>query len=267
MTKKRRLIIPIFIPHEGCPHQCVFCNQKGITGIGSMPSPSDITETIKSYLATWKDEGRREVAFYGGSFTGLHREVQKEFLRTANDFICNGSIDSIRVSTRPDYISQECLALLKDYGVETIELGVQSMVDKVLRLSGRGHTSDDIVMAVRLLRGFGFKIGLQIMPGLPGDTAQTALYTVDRVIKLEPDFVRIYPTVVIEGTPLEIMYNKGDYTPWPIEAMADLCKELVRLLEDAQIPIIRIGLQPTEELEANIIAGPYHPSFRQLVNT
>jgi histone acetyltransferase (RNA polymerase elongator complex component) len=265
VTKKRQLIIPIFIPHEGCPHQCVFCNQKEITGIGSTPSLVDVVETIKSYLATWKGGGRREVAFYGGSFTGLDGGVQKELLKTANDFVCNGSIDSIRVSTRPDYISQEHLALLKDYGVETIELGVQSMVDKVLRLSGRGHTSDDTVRAVRMIKRFGFKVGLQIMPGLPGGTVQTARYTVNRVVRLRPDFVRIYPTLVIEGTPLERMYNNGDYIPWPIESMADLCKGLVRLLEDARIPIIRIGLQPTAKLEGSIITGPYHPSFRQLI--
>lgn len=266
MGRKKQLIIPIFIPQHGCPHQCVFCNQSRITGEEKLPDPNAVSSTVRTYLNTWKGGGRKEIAFYGGSFTGLDKGIQEGFLSSACGFISDGLIDSIRVSTRPDYITDEGLSLLKKYKVETVELGAQSMVDEVLRLSGRGHTAKDTIAAVTLLKKHGFKAGLQIMPGLPGDTRDTMLHTAAKTIELQPDFVRIYPTLVIRDTPLEKMYLFGSYNPWSLTEMADICKKLVSLFNAKGIPIIRLGLQPTEILEQNVLAGPYHPSFRELVD-
>jgi histone acetyltransferase (RNA polymerase elongator complex component) len=265
-SRKRRLIIPIFIPHEGCPHQCVFCNQTDITGQNSLPALTEVSETIAQYLSTWRGEGPREVAFYGGSFTGLNDNLQRDFLETAYAFIQSGEIDALRVSTRPDYISHEKVVLLKEYGVEIVELGVQSMDDGVLRLSGRGHAAKDTVRAVELLREAGLTIGLQMMPGLPGDTRETILETAGEIVSLRPDFIRVYPTLVIKNTPLEKLYRWGNYSPWLLESMVEVCREVMSLFDNARIPVIRVGLQPTADLEESIVAGPYHPSFRQLLD-
>ena len=265
MAKKKHLIIPIFIPQQGCPHQCVFCNQSNITGQEKLPDAGDVASIVDAYLKTWKGSGKREVAFYGGSFTGLDNNVQENFLAAAHRFVSANSIDSIRISTRPDYIAEQGLLLLKRYKVETVELGVQSMVDEILRLSGRGHTAADTATAVALLKKYGFKIGLQFMPGLPGDTSATILYTASKIVELQPDFVRIYPTIVVRDTPLEKMYVTGSYRPWPLADMIDICRKLISLFNAHSIPIIRLGLQSTETLEQGIVAGPYHPSLRELV--
>ncbi|NOS35474.1 MAG: radical SAM protein, partial [Deltaproteobacteria bacterium] len=265
-SRKRRLIIPIFIPHEGCPHQCVFCNQTDITGQNSLPAFTEVSETIAQYLSTWRGEGPREVAFYGGSFTGLSDNLQRDFLETAYAFIQRGEINAVRVSTRPDYISHEKVKLLREYGVGTVELGVQSMDDGVLGLSGRGHTAGDTVRAVELLRTAGLTIGLQMMPGLPGDTRETILATAREIVSLRPDFVRVYPTLVIKNTPLEKLYRRGDYCPWLLESMVEVCREVMSLFDNARIPVVRMGLQPTVDLEESIVAGPYHPSFRQFLD-
>lgn len=266
MAKKKQLIVPIFIPQYGCPHQCVFCNQQRITGSAKLPEANEVANTIDAYLRTWKGSGRKEVAFYGGSFTGLDMNTQERFLKAAFRFVEEGLICSIRVSTRPDYITVEGLALLKRYGVETVELGVQSMSDEVLRLSGRGHTAEDTSRAVTLLKKYGFRVGLQLMPGLPGDSAETILYTAVRAVELKPDFVRIYPTVVVKDTLLEKMYLNALYRPWPLNEMVKICRGMVSLFNAENIPIIRLGLQSTETLEQNMVAGPYHPSFGELVN-
>lgn len=265
MAKKKQLIIPIFIPQYGCPHQCVFCNQKTISGMEKPPDAAYVSDTIKAYLKTWKGKGKKEIAFYGGSFTGLDAAVQKVFLAEAHKFVSRGLIDSVRISTRPDYITDEGLLLLKKDNVETVELGAQSMADDVLKLSGRGHTAEDTVTAVMTLKKHGFLVGLQFMPGLPGDTCDTILYTADRIIELKPDFVRIYPTLVVKDTPLEKMYQAGLYKPWALAEMTDICRKLVSLFDAKGIPVIRLGLQSTETLEDNILAGPYHPSFRNLL--
>ncbi|MFQ5587008.1 MAG: elongator complex protein 3 [Thermodesulfobacteriota bacterium] len=264
-TRKRRLIIPVFIPYEGCPHRCVFCNQTDITGQNSVPTRIEVRETITRYLLTWRGEGPREIAFYGGSFTGLKDTLQRDYLEAAYAFIQCGEIDALRVSTRPDYISHEKVKLLKEYGVGTVELGVQSMDNVVLRMSGRGHSAGDTVRAVELLKTAGFTVGLQVMPGLPGDTRETILATAREIVSLRPDFVRVYPTLVIKNTPLERIYRRGDYRPWPLESMVEVCREVMRIFEKAAISIIRVGLQPTAELEESIVTGPYHPSFRQLL--
>ncbi len=205
------------------------------------------------------------MAFYGGSFTGLDRNLQEYFLDAAYKFVTNGLIDSIRVSTRPDYITDDGLLLLKRYRVTTVELGVQSMVDDVLRLSGRGHTAEETVNAVMLLKKYGFNICLQLMPGLPGDTEETILYTASKIIELKPDFARIYPTLVVRNTPLEEMYLRGRYTPWSLADMADVCRKLISLFNERGIPVIRLGLPASEALKEAVVAGPYHPSFGGLV--
>lgn len=261
----RRLIIPIFIPFGGCPHQCVFCDQKGITGSAALPSLEEVKATIETYLSTWKGKGEKEAAFYGGSFTALPLDVQKGYLETAWEFVKAGRLDSLRLSTRPDCIDEKIIAFLKRYAVTTVELGVQSMVDEVLKASGRGHTAKATAEAVRLLKASNITTGLQFMPGLPGDTRLTVMETVKEIIKLSPDFVRLYPSLVLKDTPLHKMYLSGQYKPWQLDEMVEVCAEAKKLLDAAGVPIIRMGLQTTADLMESIVAGPYHPSFRQLV--
>jgi len=263
------MIIPFFIPHAGCPHQCVFCDQKSITGKSAPPDPSSFPSTISSYLATASPEVLVQVAFYGGSFTALPVEDQKRFLGAVQPFLATGRIESIRLSTRPDAVTPDILALLKHYHVRTVELGAQSMDDEVLLLSGRGHTAAHTASAVTLLRERAFFIGLQLMPGLPGDTAARFQETVSRVISLKPDFVRIYPALVIRGTPLAELYLTGKYAPLSLDDAVDICRVAMERFEAAGIAVVRAGLQPTEELErpGTVLAGPWHPAFGQLVGS
>jgi len=272
LNPMRRFIIPIFVPHLGCPHQCIFCNQRTISGVShSMVTPDIVDKTVRLHLQTWggREKLKTQIAFYGGSFSGLDPDVQESFLSKAHVFIKRGDVDSIRISTRPDYINPKIVGFLKDHGVETIELGVQSMADKVLRLSGRGHTSSHVRKAVKTLKDYEVEIGVQIMPGLPGDTPELIMDTVEMVIGLEPDFVRIYPTLVIKDTPLEELHSKGSFLPMTLDKAVDTCAKGLLKFQNAGIEVVRIGLQPTPELEeeGNIIAGPYHPSFRHLVES
>jgi histone acetyltransferase (RNA polymerase elongator complex component) len=263
------MIIPFFIPHSGCPHQCVFCNQKNITGNQSPVDPAAIPQKISEYFQTNKSNEPAEVAFYGGTFTALLPDLQRAYLSQVQPFVQSGRIKHIRVSTRPDYVDREILAVLKKHRVLVVELGVQSMCDDVLARAGRGHTSADTVRAATLLRELGFKTGFQIMPGLPGDSSDTIRSTVEKVIELRPEFVRIYPALVIKETPLEKLYRKGLYEPLTLDQAIAVCKDAFMKFEQAGINIIRMGLQPTEELEkpGTILAGPYHPAFRQLVES
>jgi histone acetyltransferase (RNA polymerase elongator complex component) len=263
------MIIPFFIPHSGCPHQCVFCNQKKITGQHKAPDATLLPQKINEYLKNDRSDNPVQVAFYGGSFTALPKDTQRSFLVAVRPFIRSGQIRNIRLSTRPDCISREVLDLLSEYNVETIELGAQSMDDRVLTLSGRGHSEADTVNAVTLLGKYIFTIGLQLMPGLPGDSADGFLNTVNRTITLKPDFVRLYPTLVIKDTPLEKLYHTGQYAPLSLGEAVSLCRDALVRFEQKGIEVIRIGLQPTEELQkpGNIVAGPYHPSFRQHVES
>jgi histone acetyltransferase (RNA polymerase elongator complex component) len=281
------LIVPIFVPHMGCPHQCVFCNQTSITGC----DPDDVLSSIVRRIEEVHGEVahrppshgsaadplrvqprkplRRQIAFYGGSFTGIEKKVQIQLLSAAQPLIRKGLIDSIRVSTRPDYIDPQALALLKTYGVRTVELGVQSMAEEVLRRSRRGHTADHVLSAAELLHGGDFEVGIQIMVGLPGDDMGRNAYTVGRVIQLNPHFVRIYPTLVLKGTPLERLYRSGRYTPLSLEGAVDLCKKAFLRFHRAGIPVIRLGLQSSPELETTdcVLAGPYHPALGHLVES
>jgi len=263
------MIIPFFIPHLGCPHQCVFCNQKKITGQEEPLDASRLPETISEYLKNDTSNNPAQIAFYGGSFTALPQDTQKSFLEAVRPFIQSGQIKSIRLSTRPDCISREVLDLLSEYHVETIELGAQSMDDRVLTLSGRGHTEADTVNAVTLLGEYSFTVGMQLMPGLPGDSACGFLNTVNKTIALKPDFVRLYPALVIKDTPLEDLYHTGRYAPLSFDKAVSLCRDALTRFEQKGIEVVRIGLQSTEELRkpGTIVAGPYHPSFRQHVES
>jgi len=263
------MIIPFFIPHAGCPHQCVFCNQKGITGNATTPNPTSVAAAIRSYLNTSSFPGPAQVAFYGGTFTALPRSLQMAYLAAVRSFLDSGEVESIRLSTRPDAIDDDVLGLLKQYHVGTVELGVQSMDDDVLTLSGRGHTAADTVQAVAMLNAHGFSVGLQLMPGLPGDSREIFSDTVEKAIALKPDFVRLYPALVIRDTPLERLYRAGGYRPLTLDEAVSLCRDALPRFRKAGIAVIRIGLQPTEELERSgtIVAGPFHPAFRQLVES
>lgn len=265
MGRKKQLIIPVFLPFAGCRHQCVFCDQFGITGADAQPDVNAVCRTIDEHLASWKGSGTKEIAFYGGSFTALTQECQKAYLEIAYEYVLSGDIDSIRLSTRPDCVSIDSCSFLMSYGVRTVELGAQSMSDEVLRLSGRGHNADDTRRAVKTLKESGLNVGMQLMPGLPGDSRETIIMTAEEAARMRPDFVRIYPALVLKGTPLYRMYCSGLYTPWLLAEMVDICRWISAVFREAKIPVIRFGLQPTAELEKSLAAGPYHPSFRQLV--
>lgn len=263
--------IPIFVPHRGCPHDCVFCNQKRITGASSGVTEADVKNAIEECLKTIKKTDRYvEVAFFGGSFTGIPIEEQTELLQAAYEYVKSGRVDGIRLSTRPDYITEEILDNLLKYGVTTIELGVQSMDDEVLLKSNRGHTKEDVIKAVELIRRYPFTLGLQMMTGLPGDTDEKSIQTANEIIALKPDIVRIYPTLTIKDTRLEEMLKAGEYTPQRLDEAVDLCARLVTMFKKHNITVIRVGLQSTHEISEggeSVVAGPLHSAFGELVES
>ncbi len=259
--------IPIFVPHEGCPFDCIFCNQRKITGRDTKITREEVFKIIEEHLKTLPDgEKYVEAAFFGGSFTGISASKQCELLGAAKEYINLGKIQGIRLSTRPDYISEEILERLKEYGVTTIELGVQSMDDEVLKQSNRGHTKEDVIKASKLIKAYGFRLGLQMMTGLLGDTPEKSIETAKKIIEQKPDFVRIYPTLVLKETKLEELFKSGEYLPQTVEEAASLCKDLIRMFKSAEIEIIRVSLVTTEEISKDgaVVAGPYHPAFREL---
>ena len=271
---KKKYVIPVFVPHLGCPNDCTFCNQKKISGQTKNVKAEDVKNTIEYYLNNFKDDNKYiEVAFFGGSFTGIDVDKQKELLSVAYEYIKNKKIDSIRISTRPDYINKEILKMLKSYGVKTIELGVQSTNDYILNKSKRGHTFEDVKKASKLIRKNGFILGHQMMVGLPESTRQDEINTAKDLIKLKPKIVRIYPVLVIKGTQLEKDYESGEYTPLTVEQAVETAKDLLVLFNKKKINVIRIGLQNTNEItdpnskKSQVVAGPYHPAFRQLVES
>lgn len=261
------LIVPFFLAHRGCPHHCVFCDQVTISGSdGAYPTATEMLARIALYRRT-AQRSRVEVAFYGGTFTSLPADVQERLLLPLQPLIAAGEVAGVRVSTRPDAVDAGIAAFLRERGVRTVELGVQSMADEVLELAGRGHTAAAVDEACRVLQGADLRVGVQLMPGLPGDTPGRSLDSLSRLLALSPDFLRIYPTLVISGTRLEALYRQGAYVPLTIEAAVQLCKLMLHEALRAAVPVIRIGLQPTDELEraGTIVAGPHHPAFRQLV--
>lgn len=268
----RPLIVPIFIPHQGCPHHCVFCEQEKITSQSSRPLVVRHVQEIldQAISAPGFDPSRRPaVAFYGGTFTGLPLSRMKELLGAVSPYLKKRLFCSIRVSTRPDALDDDRLNLMKDAGVDTVELGIQSMDNHVLKLSNRGHTKEDSVRAVHHLKKHGFEVGIQLMPGLPGDSPECFRSTVSQVISLRPDLVRLYPAVVIRGTELSRMYREGMYKPMALEEAVEICIESCIRFESERIRVIRIGLMSSPSLtkKDQIIAGPWHPSFGHLVRS
>lgn len=265
-------IIPVFIPQAGCPHQCVFCNQEKITGQAVVHNPAQEREqarkTVQAYLAFKRKKAlTTELAFYGGNFLGLETSQIGWYINFARELHQQGLIDALRFSTRPDTISRQSLNLLAGLPVSVIELGAQSMHDEVLRLAGRGHTAAATEAAVALLKAYGFAVGLQMMPGLPGDSPERTLATGRRIAALAPACVRIYPTVVLKDSPLAHMYRSGRFQPLSLEAAVGLSAELYRLFRRRAIAVIRLGLQATDSLKLGeaLLAGPYHPAFGHLV--
>ena len=248
-------ILPIFIPHAGCPHQCVFCNQKTISGQKSAAVP-EAKSQIERWLKWLKPSKDNEAAFYGGSFTGLDLVLQKELLALTDELLEKGVIGSVRVSTRPDYIDAERLELIQAHHVELVELGVQSMDDEVLQKAERGHTAEAVYKAHKLLREHGFKTGVQLMVGLPGQGFASVQQTAAEVAQLKPDIARIYPVLVIKDTPLAASYARGEYVPLNLEDAVEQGAYVYKVLTKAGIKVIRIGLQPDEELctPGNIVA-------------
>ena len=271
---KKQYVIPIFVPHLGCPQDCIFCNQKSISGQQKMLTKEDVEKEIEFYLKNIKDKDtKKEVAFFGGSFTGIEVDKQEEYLQVAYEYIKKGKIDSIRISTRPDYIDKTILKRLKKYKVETIELGVQSANDYILKRCNRGHSFADVKKASKLIRWYRFKLGHQMMVGLPESTRIDEINTAKELIKLKPKMVRIYPVLVIKNTKLEKEFLEEKYTPLTVVQAVETCKELVAMFNKKNIEVIRIGLQNTETITdpsiegSEVVAGPYHPAFRQLVES
>jgi len=268
----KQYIIPVFVPHLGCPNDCIFCNQKSISGQMKQITKEDVEKTIEEFLESFKEENLyTEIAFFGGSFTGIDIELQEELLKVAYKYIQNKKVDGIRISTRPDYIDKEKLKLLKKYGVKTIELGVQSTNDYILRKAKRGHTFEDVKKASKLIRRFGFTLGHQMMVGLPESTWLDELNTAKQLAKLKPKIVRIYPVLVIKNTELEREFAKGEYYPITLEQAVERCKDLYYFFNSKKITVIRMGLQNTDiisnpdNINSEVAAGPYHEAFGQLV--
>jgi histone acetyltransferase (RNA polymerase elongator complex component) len=262
------MIIPLFVMYGGCPHRCIFCNVKKIAGnCRRHISAETLRETVLIHRATVKKKGPVQIAFYGGSFTAMEREYQAELLGAARSLVRCGLIDGIRISTRPDYLDEDRIALLEEFGVGTVEIGAQSLVDDVLTRAGRGHSAAEVIGTMTRLKKRGFETGVQLMAGLPGDTPARFARTIEGTIALAPHMVRIHPTLVLPDTPLAESYARGEYAPLGMEEAIQACKWALRKFTAAGIPVIRIGLQTTAEMEAagGVIAGPFHPAFRSLV--
>jgi len=266
---QRHNIIPVFIPDLACPHQCVFCNQKNISGRKNIPDADEVASIIDTHLSTISAENHVEIGFFGGNFTGVERAKQKELLAAAGKYIRDGRIKSIRISTRPDYIDDEVLCFLKEHFVSVIELGAQSFDDNVLRLSGRGHQAQHTLTATKSIKEHGFQLGLQMMVGLPGDTIDQSILTARKIVQLNADNTRIYPVIVIKDTPLEKLFTEHKYRALSIDEAVLWVKEVYKIFEEAGIDILRVGLHPSEGLinKDVYVAGPFHVSFRELVLT
>ncbi|WDP89854.1 MAG: radical SAM protein [Desulfobacter sp.] len=263
------LVIPYFIPHQGCPHQCVFCNQSIITGRRGRIDLDEIETLIQEYLSFKGQRRRVEFAFFGGNFLGLPRERQIDLLDRVKPWVDRGAIQSIRCSTRPDTVSRETLDLVQPYGLDLVELGVQSMDNRVLEQAERGHTREDTLAAVRVLRERKMKIGVQVMVGLPGDTRASVLETAGVLAGLKPDLARIYPLLVLAGSKLARWYASGAYLPLSLEQAVVQVKAMLEIFNGAGVPVIRMGLQAGEMMEdpGQMLAGPWHPAFGHLVHS
>lgn len=267
-NKDNQYTIPIFIPHKGCPNNCIFCNQKKISGQINDVTVQDVDNIIQKYLNYYTNKDKKiEIAFFGGSFTGIDINLQVEYLKVANKYIQSKKVDSIRLSTRPDYINDEILNMLEEYGVETIELGVQSMDDEILNYAKRGHTSQDVIKASRLIRNHNIRLGHQVMVGLPKSTIDTEVYTIKECLKLKPEQLRLYPVYVIEDSELYDMYNLEIYKPLDINSAVKRCLAIINECQKTNVAIIRLGLQSTSEITSSNsnIFGPVYDNFAEYV--
>ncbi len=256
--------VSIFVPQIGCPHRCSFCNQYVITGREKTPDRETVVSAIETALRSGIDPAVSEIAFFGGSFTAIVPQLRRMLLEAAYPYVEKGLFRGIRISTRPDAISAKILRELRSFGVCAIELGAQSMEDEVLRKNRRGHTARDTETAAAMIREAGFSLGLQMMTGLFGQSAESALDTAEKLIALSPDTVRIYPAIVMPDTELAALYQRGEYVPQELDEAAELCALLLERFEEAGIRVIRVGLHDEEGLREKRIAGPYHPAFREL---
>ncbi len=268
---KKHAIIPIFIPHEGCKNDCVFCNQKVITAKDQAPSLEQMDNIVRTWLSTIETQNIEtcELAFYGGSFTGLEVDLQLLYLKSAKEWKEKGHIQKIHISTRPDYINKEILNRLKTYGVDIIELGVQSFHEEVLAKSKRGHDTKVVYGACDLIKEFGFTLGIQLMIGLPGDCHEKCMYSVKETIKIKPEIARLYPTIILPETELFHMFQRGDYQGLSQEEALYTTKEMFRMLTEAGINVIRVGLKSSDfiNIQGCNVGNTYHPAFRQLVES
>ena len=255
--------ISIFVPHMGCPNMCSFCNQRHITKTAEIPDEQTIAQAVNIAKSSNNYAPKNtEIAFFGGSFTAIEFTFMERLLKKAYEYVCNGDVIGIRISTRPDAINQDILDVLKKYGVTTIELGAQSMSDRVLSAINRGHTADDVRSAAKLINRNGFTLGLQMMTGLPGSNSSVDMFTASEFVRLKAKQVRIYPTIVLQDTQLCSSYLKGEYIPQNLEnAIAD-CAKLLTFFDSAQIPVIRLGLH-TIDFD-KYVSGPWHPAFREM---
>lgn len=259
--------ISLFVPHNGCPNQCSFCNQKSITGTAYQPKPEDVDAAVKNALdaaAVNKNYYKWEIAFFGGSFTAIERIYMELLLKAAYKYVENGTVAGIRISTRPDAIERQVLDTLKKYGVTAIELGAQSMCDETLAANLRGHTADDVRKASALIKEYGFSLGLQMMTGLYKSSDSRDIKTAQEIISLSPDTVRIYPTVTMKNTMLGELFNLGEYKPKSLEESVNLCALLLKMFSDNNIEVIRLGLHYSDELKRDMLYNNYHPAFREL---
>ncbi|STO30742.1 Oxygen-independent coproporphyrinogen-III oxidase 2 [Fusobacterium necrogenes] len=261
--------IPIFISHFGCPNSCVFCNQKKINGRETDVTIEDLKNTIEMYLETLPKNSKKEVAFFGGTFTGISMKLQEEYLKTVYEYIKKGDINGIRLSTRPDYINDEIVAQLKKYGVTAIELGVQSLDKKVLLATERFYPVEIVEEACKIIKKYEIDLGIQLMIGLPKSTFESDYLTAVKILDMKPEMARIYPTLVIKNTKMAQMFFTGEYHALTLDEAVERTRKIYSLLESEGINIIRVGLQPSEDLRENgvVIAGPFHPAFREVVET
>lgn len=257
--------VAIFVPHNGCPHCCSFCNQVKITGKQSQPNSEDVIKSAETAINSKNYNPKfSEIAFFGGSFTAIKREYMVSLLKVAYKYVKSGKFKGIRISTRPDCIDDEVLQILKSYGVTSIELGAQSMCDDVLIANMRGHCAEDVEKSSLLIKEYSFELGLQMMTGLYKSTAEKDIYTAQRICRLKPKTVRIYPTIIMQDTVLADYYNNGVYKTYTLEETIDLCAGLLTMFEENDIDVIRLGLHSTQDIAKGMVSGPWHPSLGEL---
>lgn len=262
----RTMNIPIFIPHQGCPNDCVFCNQRKISGKQQPEALDYWQQFVEDSVQTVNQRKQVEIAFFGGSFTGLEPDLMRQYLEFGKRYVERYALKGIRMSTRPDYITPEIMKLLSHYPVTAIELGVQSMDDRVLAVSRRNHSADQVRQAARLIQAQGIEWGVQIMLGLPRDDSTTAVATAKQLLALKPQTVRLYPTLVLENTILAQWYQAGRYQPLELNEAVELAAKLLVLFLEQEVTVLRVGLQSSKDLaKGGYIAGPYHPAFKELV--